>query len=81
MILAICAAIATIWFPVCAHQESTIVTFGYSLYSGWIGAALSLLGGSISACCLGRSQDLLENRFYYSSQGSSTPTHAKSVNV
>ncbi|XP_078524191.1 claudin-11 isoform X1 [Lissotriton helveticus] len=81
MILAICTAIATIWFPVCAHQESQIVTFGYSLYSGWIGAALTLLGGSISACCLGRSQDLLENRFYYSSQGSSTPTHAKSVNV
>ncbi|XP_069069121.1 claudin-11 isoform X1 [Pleurodeles waltl] len=81
MILAICTAIATIWFPVCAHQESQIVTFGYSLYSGWIGAALSLLGGSIAACCLGKSQALLENRFYYSSQGSSTPTHAKSVNV
>ncbi|XP_069474866.1 claudin-11 [Ambystoma mexicanum] len=81
MILALCAIIATIWFPVCAHRESQIVTFGYSLYSGWIGAALSLLGGSIAACCMGESQAFLENRFYYSSQGSGSPTHAKSANV
>uniref|UniRef100_A0A8D1E1S5 Claudin n=1 Tax=Sus scrofa TaxID=9823 RepID=A0A8D1E1S5_PIG len=38
ILLALCAMVATIWFPVCAHRETTIVSFGYSLYAGWIGA-------------------------------------------
>lgn len=78
--LALCAIVATIWFPVCAHQETTIVSFGYSLYAGWIGAILCLVGGSVILCCSGDAQAFGENRFYYSS-GSSSPTHAKSAHV
>ncbi|KAL2804671.1 claudin-11 isoform 2 precursor [Daubentonia madagascariensis] len=80
ILLALCAIVATIWFPVCAHRETTIVSFGYSLYAGWIGALLCLLGGSIIVCCSGDAQSFGENRFYYSS-GSSSPTHAKSAHV
>lgn len=77
---ALCAIVATIWFPVCAHQETTIVSFGYSLYAGWIGAVLCLVGGCVILCCAGDAQAFGENRFYYSS-GSSSPTHAKSAHV
>ncbi|KAF6384528.1 claudin 11 [Rhinolophus ferrumequinum] len=77
---ALCAIVATIWFPVCAHRETTIVSFGYSLYAGWIGAVLCLVGGCVIVCCAGDAQAFGENRFYYSS-GSSSPTHAKSAHV
>lgn len=77
---ALCAMVATIWFPVCAHRETTIVSFGYSLYAGWIGAVLCLVGGCVIVCCAGDAQAFGENRFYYSS-GSSSPTHAKSAHV
>ncbi|XP_061272115.1 claudin-11 isoform X1 [Bos javanicus] len=76
----LCAMVATIWFPVCAHRETTIVSFGYSLYAGWIGAVLCLVGGCVIVCCAGDAQAFGENRFYYSS-GSSSPTHAKSAHV
>ena len=77
---ALCAIVATIWFPVCAHREITIVSFGYSLYTGWIGAVMCLVGGCVIVCCSGDAQSFGENRFYYSS-GSSSPTHAKSAHV
>ncbi|XP_069329036.1 claudin-11 [Eulemur rufifrons] len=80
ILLALCAMVATIWFPVCAHRETTIVSFGYSLYAGWIGAVLCLVGGCVIICCAGDAQAFGENRFYYSS-GSSSPTHAKSAHV
>ncbi|XP_036046147.1 claudin-11 [Onychomys torridus] len=80
ILLALCAIVATIWFPVCAHREITIVSFGYSLYAGWIGAVLCLVGGCVIVCCSGDAQSFGENRFYYSS-GSSSPTHAKSAHV
>uniref|UniRef100_A0A8C9J4J6 Claudin n=1 Tax=Panthera tigris altaica TaxID=74533 RepID=A0A8C9J4J6_PANTA len=80
ILLALCAMVATIWFPVCAHRETTIVSFGYSLYAGWIGAVLCLVGGCVIVCCAGDAQAFGENRFYYSS-GSSSPTHAKSAHV
>ncbi|CAJ0929230.1 unnamed protein product [Ranitomeya imitator] len=78
---ALSSIMATIWFPVSTHKETTIVTFGYSLYAGWIGAAFCLFGGIVIVCCSGESQAFMENRFYYSSQGSGSPTHAKSANV
>ncbi|KAM9315742.1 claudin-11 [Gastrophryne carolinensis] len=81
VILALSAIMATIWYPVSTHKETTIVTFGYSLYAGWIGAAFCLFGGIVIVCCTGESQAFMENRFYYSSQGSGSPTHAKSANV
>ncbi|XP_023069230.1 claudin-11 isoform X2 [Cebus imitator] len=80
ILLALCAIVATIWFPVCAHRETTIVSFGYSLYAGWIGAVLCLVGGCVILCCAGDAQAFGENPFYYSS-GSSSPTHAKSAHV
>ena len=51
--------VATIWFPVCAHRETTIVSFGYSLYAGWIGAVLCLVGGCVIVCCAGDAQALM----------------------
>ncbi|KAL0593613.1 Claudin-11 [Plecturocebus cupreus] len=80
VITALCAIVATIWFPVCAHRETTIVSFGYSLYAGWIGAVLCLVGGCVIVCCAGDAQAFGENPFYYSS-GSSSPTHAKSAHM
>lgn len=77
---AMCGVVATIWFPVCAHRETTIMSFGYSLYTGWIGSALCLFGGCVIVCCSGDAQTFGENRFYYAS-GSSSPTHAKSAHV
>uniref|UniRef100_A0A3Q2L765 Claudin n=1 Tax=Equus caballus TaxID=9796 RepID=A0A3Q2L765_HORSE len=50
ILLALCAMVATIWFPVCAHRETTIVSFGYSLYAGWIGSVLSMLGPCPEVC-------------------------------
>lgn len=75
-----CGVVATIWFPICAHRETTIMSFGYSLYTGWIGSALCLFGGCVIVCCSGDAQTFGENRFYYAS-GSSSPTHAKSAHV
>ncbi|KFQ91992.1 Claudin-11 [Nipponia nippon] len=80
ILLAMCGVVATIWFPVCAHRETTIMSFGYSLYTGWIGSALCLFGGCVIVCCSGDAQTFGENRFYYAS-GSSSPTHAKSAHV
>ncbi|XP_061493291.1 claudin-11 [Rhineura floridana] len=80
ILLALCGVVATIWFPVSAHRETMIMSFGYSLYTGWIGSALCLFGGSIIVCCSGDAQSFGENRFYYAS-GSSSPTHAKSAHV
>uniref|UniRef100_A0A8D2Q164 Claudin n=1 Tax=Zosterops lateralis melanops TaxID=1220523 RepID=A0A8D2Q164_ZOSLA len=80
ILLAMCGVVATIWFPVCAHRETTIMSFGYSLYTGWIGSALCLFGGCVIVCCSGDAQTFGENRFYYGS-GSSSPTHAKSAHV
>ncbi|XP_014167767.1 claudin-11 [Geospiza fortis] len=79
-IFPMCGVVATIWFPVCAHRETTIMSFGYSLYTGWIGSALCLFGGCVIVCCSGDAQTFGENRFYYGS-GSSSPTHAKSAHV
>ncbi|XP_067850964.1 claudin-11-like [Heptranchias perlo] len=84
ILLALCAAVATIWFPVGVHQEEYLFNFGYSLFVGWIGTVLCLFGGAVIACCTGPSPQHQENRYYYASQGSSSttnPTHAKSAHV
>ncbi|KAH0624147.1 hypothetical protein JD844_007582 [Phrynosoma platyrhinos] len=78
-VLSLCGIVATIWFPVSAHRETMIMSFGYSLYTGWIGSTLALLGGCIIVCCSGDAQSFGENRYYAS--GSSSPTHAKSAHV
>ncbi|XP_043925997.1 claudin-11 [Protopterus annectens] len=82
LLMAVCALIATVWFPVSSYHQMTIVSFGYSLYLGWIGALLCLFGGFVIICCSGSSDEQTENSFYYSSQGAAaSPTHAKSAHV
>ncbi|XP_005992796.1 claudin-11 [Latimeria chalumnae] len=82
LLMAVSAIIATVWFSVSSHHESNLVSFGYSLYAGWIGSALCLFGGSAISCCSGESPQYSENRYYYSSQGpAASPTHAKSAHV
>lgn len=66
------------------------MAFGFSLYAGWIGTVLSLLGGSLLTCCSSDApaRSLKDDkRFYYSKQGggnaptASTANHAKSAHV
>ncbi|KAM3860866.1 claudin-11-like [Diretmus argenteus] len=89
LIMAICGIVSTIWFPIGAHRAEGLMSFGFSLYAGWVGSALCLLGGSVMLCC--HSADPAtprrENSFYYSRQGgTATPldppaNHAKSAFV
>ncbi|XP_033885299.2 claudin-11-like [Acipenser ruthenus] len=84
LLIAICSIIPTVWFPIASHRESGLVTFGYSLYAGWIGAALCLFGGSMISCCSGDSPEYSENRYYYSKHRaalSASPNHAKNAHV
>ncbi|KAK3531844.1 hypothetical protein QTP70_030938 [Hemibagrus guttatus] len=90
LIVAMFCLVSTIWFPVGAHQELGLMSFGFSLYSGWVGGALSLLGGCILTCCSIDSNPSYRqnNRYsYYSKQDPPTnqtpPTgnHAKTAHV
>ncbi|XP_036936021.1 claudin-11b [Acanthopagrus latus] len=89
IIMAICGIISTVWFPVGAHQSDGLMSFGFSLYAGWVGAALCLLGGSMILCCHSTDPGTprRENSFYYSRQGSTAmpldppANHAKSARV
>ncbi|KAM3835973.1 claudin-11a [Diretmus argenteus] len=91
LIAAICGMVSTIWFPFGAHQEYGLMSFGFSLYAGWVGSALSLLGGGLITCCSTESSSSRSyqdnNRFYYSKQGGPSPpatastNHAKSAHV
>ncbi|XP_058470498.1 claudin-11a [Solea solea] len=96
LIVALCGMVSTVWFPIGAHHEHGLMSFGFSLYTGWVGTIFSLLGGSILTCC---SSDVSSsssssprsyqdnNRFYYSKQGggnqpaASVTNHAKSAHV
>ncbi|TMS21128.1 claudin-11a [Larimichthys crocea] len=83
LIVALCGSVSTVWFPIGAHQELNLMSFGFSLYTGWVGTIFSLLGGCILTCCSAESssrpyQD--NNRFYYSKQGGGNPPAAPSVN-
>ncbi|KAG8013201.1 Claudin-11 [Nibea albiflora] len=83
VIVALCGSVSTVWFPIGAHRELNLMSFGFSLYTGWVGTIFSLLGGCILTCCSAESssrsyQD--NNRFYYSKQGGGNPPAAPSVN-
>ncbi|KPP67731.1 claudin-11-like [Scleropages formosus] len=87
LIMAICGIVSTVWFPIGAHYELGLMSFGFSLYAGWVGSAFCLLGGCMTSCC---SSDppaqYAENRFYYSKQGTvntapASANHAKSAHV
>ncbi|XP_030299131.1 claudin-11a isoform X1 [Sparus aurata] len=90
LIVALCGMVSTVWFPIGAHQEQGLMSFGFSLYTGWVGTIFSLLGGCFLTCCSSESsprayQD--NNRFYYSKQGGGnapaapSTNHAKSAHV
>ncbi|MBN3298535.1 claudin-11 [Amia ocellicauda] len=85
LLMALCGIVSTVWFPIGAHHETGLMSFGFSLYVGWVGSAFCLLGGSMISCCSGDSTQYTENRFYYSKQGSTNPApsanHAKSAHV
>ncbi|XP_022623483.1 claudin-11 [Seriola dumerili] len=89
ILMAVCSIISTVWFPIGVHQSEGLMSFGFSLYAGWVGAALCLLGGSMILCCHGNDirTPSRENSFYYSRQrGTATPmdppaNHAKSAIV
>lgn len=86
LIIALCGVVSTVWFPIGAHHEHGIMSFGFSLCTGWVGAIFCLLGGSMLTCCSSDSlysshsyQD--DNRFYYSKQGGGNPPAAASSSV
>ncbi|KAM9839383.1 claudin-11b [Aulostomus maculatus] len=89
LLMAVCGIVSTIWFPIGAHQSEGLMSFGFSLYAGWVGTGLGLLGGSIILCCHGSSAATpsRENSFYYSRQGGTAvpldppANHAKSARV
>ncbi|XP_076013420.1 claudin-11a [Genypterus blacodes] len=90
LIVGLCSMVSTVWFPIGAHHEHSLMSFGFSLYTGWVGTVLSLLGGSLITCCSTESSSSGyhdDNRFYYSKQGggnppaASTTNHAKSAHV
>uniref|UniRef100_H3CER9 Claudin n=1 Tax=Tetraodon nigroviridis TaxID=99883 RepID=H3CER9_TETNG len=89
--MALCGIISTVWFPVGAHSDGGLM-FGFSLYAGWVGAALCLLGGVIILFChfLSPGGPSRENSFYFSRQASRAgplgpleppANHAKSARV
>ncbi|XP_041667865.1 claudin-11a isoform X1 [Cheilinus undulatus] len=84
LIVGLCGIVSTIWFPIGAHHEHGLMSFGFSLYTGWIGTIFSLLGGSILTCCSSDSSSSRSyqdnNRFYYSKQGGGNPPTAASTN-
>ncbi|XP_029349792.1 claudin-11a [Echeneis naucrates] len=82
-IVALCGLVSTIWFPIGAYHEDGLMSFGFSLYTGWVGTVFSLLGGSILTCCSSEPsshsyQD--NNRFYLSKHGGGNPPPASSTN-
>ncbi|KAM9436863.1 claudin-11-like, partial [Clarias gariepinus] len=90
LIMSVCGLVSTVWFPIGAYHQDGLLTFGLSLYAGWLGSAFCLLGGSILTCCSGGGDDLAqrpEKSFYYSKDlgiaGSvqATNSHAKSALV
>nr|URX57488.1 claudin 11b [Lateolabrax maculatus] len=86
---AVCGIISTIWFPIGTHREEGLMSFGFSLYAGWVGSILCLLGGSMILCCHASDPGTpsRDNSFYYSRQrGTAVPldppaNHAKSARV
>ncbi|XP_076832478.1 claudin-11a [Brachyhypopomus gauderio] len=89
LLIAVCGIVSTVWFPIGAHWQYGLMSFGFSLYAGWLGAAGCLLGGCMLTCCSADSPAPYaadNNRFYYSRQGPANPAppssnHAKSAHV
>lgn len=89
ILMAVFGVISTVWFPIGAHHSEVLMSFGFSLYAGWVGSGLCLLGGVIILCCYGNDPSLpiREGSYYYSrSRNIALPVdppanHAKSAQV
>ncbi|XP_040022621.2 claudin-11 [Gasterosteus aculeatus] len=90
LLMALCGGVSTVWFPIGAHREERLMAFGFSLYAGWVGSGLCLLGGAVILFCRGidPGPPSRGNSFYYYSRqgGTATPldppaNHAKSERV
>ncbi len=86
---ALCGMVSTVWFPIGVHHEDGLMSFGFSLYAGWVGLALCFFGSSVMICC-SRGDDQSqnpENHYYYSkhsgvtNSGPPINSHAKSAHV
>ncbi|XP_029001480.1 claudin-11b [Betta splendens] len=89
ILMAVCGAISTVWFPIGAHHNEGLMSFGFSLYAGWVGSGLCLLGGTMMLCFHSTVpwSPSRDNSFYYSRQrGTATAVdppanHGKSERV
>uniref|UniRef100_A0A672Q680 Claudin n=1 Tax=Sinocyclocheilus grahami TaxID=75366 RepID=A0A672Q680_SINGR len=89
LLLSLCGMVSTVWFPIGVLHEDGLMSFGFSLYAGWVGSALCFFGSSVMICCSrgdSPSQNL-ENHYYYSkhsgvtNSGPPINSHAKSAHV
>ncbi|CAL8303560.1 unnamed protein product [Boreogadus saida] len=78
LLVGLCSAVSTVWFPIGVHREQDLRSFGYSLYVGWVGSVMTLLGGLLIVCCSFSSSSSPSganaynhnnDRFYYSKGG------------
>ncbi|XP_028289846.1 claudin-11-like [Gouania willdenowi] len=71
ILMALFGVISTVWFPVGAHQAEGLMSFGFSLYAGWVGSGLCLVGGATILCCyaLQSAAPAREKSIYYSRGG------------
>ncbi|KAJ8010796.1 hypothetical protein DPEC_G00078860 [Dallia pectoralis] len=69
---ALCGLVSTIWFPIGTHKEKGLMSFGPSLYAGWVGSVFCLLGSFMILCCCGNDPSMTfqqrENSYYYARQ-------------
>ncbi|XP_077587099.1 claudin-11a [Stigmatopora nigra] len=87
-IVGVCVSVATVWFPIGVLPSESLMSFGFSLYAGWAGAVLSLLGGALLMCCSSSpSRQYGDGKpMYYTKPGMeaakpTSSTHAKSAHV
>ncbi|XP_041824311.1 claudin-11b [Melanotaenia boesemani] len=89
IIMAVCGIVSTVWFPIGAYKEEHLMSFGFSLYAGWVGSGLCLLGGIVIMFwnLTYMATPSRDNSFYYSRQGGAATlldppaNHAKSERV
>ncbi|XP_061752269.1 claudin-11a [Nerophis ophidion] len=93
LLVALCGLVSTILFPIGVSWHDNLMAFGFSLYAGWAGVVLSLLGGCMLTCCSSSSassRPYQDNaHYYYSKSGkaaahpdpASSANHAKSAHV
>ncbi|NP_571847.2 claudin-11b [Danio rerio] len=74
LVISLCGMVSTVWFPI--GKLDGLMSFGFSLYAGWVGSALCFFAGSVMVCC---SKDHSpsenpESRHYYSNPDGVTST-------